>query len=238
MRTRTIRARLAISFGISFLAAGALLLVLNYTLVERQLDGRSFAEVSERLDLLGIEIDPELLGDLPEAAFDPEVRAEVADQLITTDGRTLNEVLAEVELSVRDDTLDTLLVQGAIAIAAVGAIAVFVGWWLSSRALRPVAEITRTAQSLSDDDLSSRVDLEGPPDEVKELADTFDAMLDRLERGYTQHRNFAGVASHELRTPLAVMRVEADNALDDPASTPEHREMHSGSLLPSPKANA
>jgi signal transduction histidine kinase len=224
MKTRTIGSRLAISFGVAFLAAGTLLLVPNYTLIERQLSSRTFDDVSARLELLEIEIDPALLEQIPDG-FDPTARAELAEQLVTTDGRTFSEVLGDLEASVRHETLDTLLAQGIIAIIAVGAVAVFVGWWLSHRALRPVAEITRTAQMLSDDDLSARVDLKGPPDEITELADTFDAMLDRLEHGYTQHHNFAGVASHELRTPLAVMRVEADNALDDPATVPERREM-------------
>ena len=224
MRTRPIGARLAISFGLAFLAAGTLLLVLNYTLIERQLSIRTFDDVSERLELLDITIDPALLEEFPDG-FDPAARVEIAEQLVITDGRSFSEMLADIEASVRNETLNTLLVQGIIAIIAVGTVAVVVGWWLSHRALRPVAEITRTARMLSDDDLSARVDIDGPPDEITELADTFDAMLDRLDRGYTQHRNFAGVASHELRTPLAVMRVEADNALADPTAAPEHREM-------------
>ena len=224
MTTRTIRARLAINFGVAFTVAGFLLLALNYTLIERQFDTRNPFNMSERLEELRSTFDPAVLRELPDP-FDPAARSLIADQIATVDGRTFAEVLADVESSVRAETLNTLLVQGAIAVVAMGAVAVAVGWWLSSRALRPVAEITATARMLSDDDLSARVALNGPPDEVKELADTFDAMLDRLERGYTQHRNFAAVASHELRTPLAVMRIEADNALDDPETTEDHRNM-------------
>jgi signal transduction histidine kinase len=100
-----------------------------------------------------------------------------------------------------------------------------VGWWLAGRSLAPVRGITATARELSEDDLSARVNLAGPDDEIKELADTFDAMLDRIENAFEAYRNFAAVASHELRTPLSVIRVEADNALAEPGSDPEHRKM-------------
>ena len=224
MTARTIRARLAISFGIAFLAVGFVLLALNYTLVQGQFDSNGRIDIIDRLEELGITLDLTLVPKFSDG-FDPAVGRPFGDQPITADGRTFTEVLQEVEASVRSEVLNTLLIQGVIAIIAVGVVAAAVGYWLSSRALRPVAEITQTAQSLSEDDLSARVALSGPPDEIKELADTFDAMLDRLERGYIQYRNFAGFASHELRTPLTVIGIEADNVLDDPSTTEEHRLM-------------
>lgn len=103
-----------------------------------------------------------------------------------------------------------LAARTAIAIGVLAIVAGLVGWLIAGRALRPIRLITRRARSASANDLSVRVDLEGPNDELKHLADTFDDMLDRLDRSFVAQRRFSAQVSHELRTPLAVVRSEAD----------------------------
>jgi signal transduction histidine kinase len=98
-----------------------------------------------------------------------------------------------------------------VIVAAVGA------WWLAHRLLRPVRKLTLLANEMSASRLHDRIDLVGPPDEMKALADTFDAMLNRLDRTFTEQRLFAAQVAHELRTPLASLVAEAD--LVDAAAT-------------------
>nr|WP_312888073.1 ATP-binding protein [Nonomuraea rhodomycinica] len=90
-----------------------------------------------------------------------------------------------------------------------------VGWLVAGRILRPVHRITATAQRLSLSTLHERIALTGPKDELKELADTFDAMLDRLERSVQAQQRFIANASHELRTPLAVQRAAIEIGLPE-----------------------
>jgi signal transduction histidine kinase len=85
--------------------------------------------------------------------------------------------------------------------------------------LRPLQQITATARRVSQDTLDERIALEGPRDELKELADTFDAMLERLSGAFASQRRFVANASHELRTPLTVMRTELEVTLADPDAT-------------------
>jgi signal transduction histidine kinase len=100
------------------------------------------------------------------------------------------------------------------------------GYLLAKQALRPIAKLTQTAQQLSTDNLDQRINLGGPDDELRELADTFDAMLARLDAAFDSQRLFVANASHELRTPLAVIRTELDVSLSDPdASTEDLRRM-------------
>ena len=87
---------------------------------------------------------------------------------------------------------------------------------VAGRALRPISRITSTARSISDRTLDARIALQGPRDELRELADTFDSMLERLEAAFESQRRFVANASHELRTPLAIVRTELDVTLDDP----------------------
>jgi signal transduction histidine kinase len=115
---------------------------------------------------------------------------------------------------------------GAIAFALVVMAAAMVSWVLAGHVLRPVHEVTATARRLSAESLDERIDLEGPRDEVAELADTFDEMLDRLQAAFDAQRRFVANASHELRTPLAVLRTEIDVTLADPdADVAELRRM-------------
>ena len=97
-----------------------------------------------------------------------------------------------------------------------------IGWLLAGRFLRPLRTITTTAREISATNLHERLNLAGPDDELKELADTFDELLDRLDRSFAFERQFVANASHELRTPLAGMRTSLDVAMAKPGPVPPH----------------
>jgi len=99
------------------------------------------------------------------------------------------------------------------------ALAAGFGWAFSGRVLRPLAAVTTAAQAASQENLGQRLALAGPPDELKELADTFDAMLARLEAAFASQRRFVANASHELRTPLTEMRTLIDVTTARPAAS-------------------
>src|SRR3954452_24864045 len=117
------------------------------------------------------------------------------------------------------DALARLRTQYAIALAAMTGLSVLLGWGVAGRVLRPLQRITATAQRVSQDTLDERIGLEGPRDELKELADTFDGMLERLSGAFASQRRFVANASHELRTPLTVIRTELEVTLADPGAT-------------------
>jgi signal transduction histidine kinase len=141
-------------------------------------------------------------------------------------GGPADEVRRAVQREVADDALHHLRVQYAIALAAMTALSVLLGWMMAGRALRGLQQITSAARRVSQDTLDERIALEGPRDELKELADTFDAMLERLSAAFASQRRFVANASHELRTPLTVMRTELEVTLADPqASNADLRAM-------------
>ncbi|MGW4947977.1 sensor histidine kinase [Actinoplanes sp. NPDC004185] len=116
-------------------------------------------------------------------------------------------------------TLDQLLRYSLGTLAAVTLLAAVAGWIVAGRVLRPVHRITAAARDASEDHLAARVALTGPHDELRELADTFDAMLDRLQTAFEGQRRFIADAGHELRTPLTVMRTAVDVVLAKPEPT-------------------
>ena len=123
-----------------------------------------------------------------------------------------------------DAVLADLRANYALALIAMAMGSVALGWLLAGRALRPIGAIAATARGVSGDSLDRRVSLEGPADELKQLGDTFDTMLGRLDAAFASQQRFVANASHELRTPLAVIRTEVDVALADPdASAAELR---------------
>jgi signal transduction histidine kinase len=125
------------------------------------------------------------------------------------------------ERAVNEQALDQLRTYafGALGLLFVGSL--FVGWFVAGLVLRPVGRITAVAQDIEATDLSRRIDLDGPDDELKQLADTFDGMLGRIDDAFESQREFIHEASHELRNPLAVIRTNIDVALDDPDATTE-----------------
>ena len=125
---------------------------------------------------------------------------------------------------IESDILGRLLWQSAIALVIAAILAVWLGWVVAGRVLAPLHEITTTANRLEAEQLDRRIELDGPPDELKELADTFDGMLDRLASSFDSQKRFVANASHELRTPLAVQRTLIEVALADPGASAEmHR---------------
>ena len=211
----TIRRRLTVLYGIVFLITGAVFLTLGYLLVRHNLGGRAnYAAVRAELLRHGVIPPP----------FDPAF-----GHLRFLPGSPEARVAAVVRQQLRASALHRLLIEYIVALGGMTMISVAAGWLLAGRALRPLRQIIDTAQRVSAENLGERIALSGPADELKELADTFDSMLARLEATFLSQRHFVANASHELRTPLAIMRTEVDVALADPRATPEElREMGEG----------
>jgi signal transduction histidine kinase len=105
-----------------------------------------------------------------------------------------------------EDVMGELWKRCLLLLIMMGFLSLLASWWVARRGLARIARVTAAARGIEDRNLHARLSLAGPDDEAKELADTFDAMLDRLERSFTEQRRFTGHASHELRTPLTVQR--------------------------------
>jgi signal transduction histidine kinase len=196
----TIRLRMTALYGLVFLVTGAVLLTIGYELVRHNLN--SPPDYRHELQKLGL---------APPSGFGrpPGVAAGAAGFRIAS----------AVRAQLRADALHRLLVEYAVALGAMTIVSVVAGWLLAGRALRPLRAITATARRVSGENLGERIGLKGPADELKELADTFDGMLSRLDGAFASQRHFVANASHELRTPLAIMRTEVDVSLADPDAT-------------------
>ena len=195
----TIRLRMTLLYGIVFLVTGAVLLTVGYELVYHNLNGGgTYRNELRKLGLAPPRVSP---------AFSVD---SAGDRLATA-----------IRDQLRADALHRLLIEYVVALAAMTMASVAAGWLLAGRALRPLRRITATAQRVSGENLGERIGLRGPADELKELADTFDGMLARLDGAFASQRHFVANASHELRTPLAIMRTELDVALADPDASAE-----------------
>ncbi|WP_243711314.1 HAMP domain-containing sensor histidine kinase [Actinomadura sp. KC216] len=127
-----------------------------------------------------------------------------------------DEEAAALQRQFVEQTMRQLVGRSLLALGGVGVITLVLGWFVADRALSPLQRVTTTARRLSESTLHERIALEGPDDEIKELADTFDAMLERLGQAFDSQRRFVANASHELRTPLAINRTLLEVALGDP----------------------
>ena len=221
----TVRLRLTLLYGGLFLLAGAMLLALNYALVRQSID------VQPEMGAIKV-VNPSVAGEMLPGPnqfvySDPGTRARalaagaIIEQPVTVDGQPVADVFREYRETVRDNTLSNLLSRSIQTLAGMSIVAVLFGWVIAGRVLGPLHRMTAAAKRLSEQNLHERIALDGPDDELKELADTFDAMLGRLESAFDSQRRFVANASHELRTPLSVMRTEVDVTLADPDATPE-----------------
>ncbi|MCI3933554.1 sensor histidine kinase [Streptomyces sp. AN091965] len=200
----TIRIRLTLLYGGMFLIAGILLLSIIYLLAAQALNVGSelpFKIVSGRVE--------SKVCDLPSRASPDEFNA------------AMNACVNEQ----RQHALDNLLSRSLLALLGLAVIAFAFGYAMAGRVLSPLGRITRTARRVAGTDLKRRIELDGPDDELKELSDTFDEMLDRLERAFTAQQRFVGNASHELRTPLAINRTLLEVQLSDPGAPPELQQL-------------
>jgi signal transduction histidine kinase len=202
---RTVRLRLTLLYGAMFLFCGFALLTLTYVLVRNAVP----------VDVREIRFFPP--GEPPPPGFPPfnSEAARIADQA----QRAL--------VNQRQDVLGQLLVQSGFALALTAVLALLLGRWTAGRILRRLRTITMTARDISATNLHRRLALTGPNDELKELGDTFDGLLGRLEASFQAQRQFVANASHELRTPLARQRAIGQVALEDPDATVSSlREAH------------
>jgi signal transduction histidine kinase len=216
----TVRLRLTAWYASIFLLGGAALLAISYLIVSR--NTTSFpTRVTERLTArtgvqLRVEVGP--------AVVPPALRLTAPDRQTFL---RLARARQAAERKVTADIHRQTAIDFALALLGTTFLSLVAGWIVAGRALRPVARITATARRVAaDGDLGERIALDGPADELRELADTFDVMLERLDRTFASQRSFVANASHELRTPLAIMRAEIEERLDDPsAGESELREM-------------
>jgi signal transduction histidine kinase len=200
----TIRVRMTLLYAAALFLAGAALIALMYFLLGQALDRQLTARVG-------------ITQHLPEVTPTEPASQQRAHDL-------QQELRSQFDRD-RDDTLSAMLIASLVALGGVGLVAAGFGWLLAGRALRPLQQITATARRVADRSLHERIALEGPHDEIKDLADTFDAMLERLDHSFDSQRRFVANASHELRTPLTINRTLIEVALDDPQTNESLRQL-------------
>jgi signal transduction histidine kinase len=204
----TVRARLTLLYTGLFAVCGAIVVAVSYTLVAR-LGAPGQGQQPSSRDSVPAGIAAQCRPEHPGAHPDKDIVAGCISYLQLLGAQAQ-----------RDLTLSHLLRYSLITLAVVIALAAALGWIAAGRALRPVHLITAAARAASEHNLAARVAPTGPRDELRELAETFDEMLGRLQAAFEGQQRFIANASHELRTPLAVMRATVDVVLGNPGSTP------------------
>jgi len=189
----SVRLRLTLLYGVLFLISGAVLLAIS-DLYVMQATTSGFSHVGTAFSSGGL-------------------TSQQADALAQRSQAQLAE-LSNTEI-------EALLLGSSIALGLMVVVSMMLGWILAGRILEPLRIVTATARRISVTSLDERLSLQGPDDEIKELGDTFDALLSRLETSFQSQRRFIANASHELRTPLSRQRVLAQVAIADPTATVE-----------------
>jgi len=198
----TLRARLTLVYGGLFLVGGILLLLLTYSLVQQSIPTEGQIIGAQSTD-----------GPLPEPG-DTLVQNQEFKTIVTT--------------QVWDDALDTVRNQGTQALVLVSVGTIALGWLIAGRMLRPLQRVTDTAAQIAespaaDKGLHRRIKVSGPRDELRDLAEAFNRMLERLDQSFDGQRAFISNASHELRTPLTVTRALLEVAAHRPGASADVR---------------
>jgi signal transduction histidine kinase len=208
---RTVRVRLTVLYGILFFVSGAVLLAIASGVAVVRSASTQIAPA-------------------PDQVLAGSALAQAQARIQILQGQLQN-MQAQAASQVGQDKLSrNLLVASLIALGIMTVISVAVGWLVAGRALRPVREMTAAAQRISEDSLHERLAARGPKDELKELGDTIDGLLERLEVAFNAQRRFVANASHELRTPLTTMRAAIDVALAKPDPAPPQTVALAGRL--------
>ncbi|TDD68303.1 HAMP domain-containing protein [Actinomadura darangshiensis] len=202
----SVRTRLTLVYGSLFLITSAVLVGVTYLLTVRTMDNRFSARDN---------INPESLTRLRAMALDGDM-----SQLMALKADADRQVAQQ-----KHDVLEQLLQYSLVTMLVLGVLAVVIGYLVAGRMLRPLHRVTATARRLSESNMHERIALDGPQDEIKDLADTFDRMLDRLNRAFDSQRRFVANASHELRTPLTINRTVLEVALASRKSPPETKAL-------------
>jgi signal transduction histidine kinase len=199
-----IRTQLVLFNFAVFLAGGAALLAFNLYSVGQVTGERSLTVFSTA----------------PQAAVPAQPAESATGAPATTTESDLATQEARFEVFQRE-VLEALFMRSAWIFVLVAAVSVLASWWVARRSLGRIGRVTAAARQISDENLHARLALVGPRDEVRELAETFDAMLDRLERSFAEQRRFTANASHELRTPLTLQRTALEIPLAEGRVPPE-----------------
>ncbi|GII94960.1 sensor histidine kinase [Sinosporangium siamense] len=203
----TLRLRLTLVYGTLFVASGLVMIGATYLMVGARI--------------------PDLISFVQTAG--PSGPMRISDPHLNIDkgllsGPESTRVLARKQETARTDTANAVLTQGGIALVIVSAVAVGLGWLIAGRVLAPLHRVTDTARRIAmaaDRSLHERIALTGVNDEVKELADTFDTMIQRLSHAFDGQRRFVANASHELRTPLTLSRALVEVAMHRRTASPD-----------------
>ncbi|MEO3873865.1 HAMP domain-containing sensor histidine kinase [Nonomuraea sp. B12E4] len=205
----TLRLRLTLVYGAVFLLAGLTLLGVTYLLFNQK--------VAEQY----------------ESRFEPQPgrRKEIfiMKNGVTLQGEDAVRFMRQEAEVLRSAAVTSMLTQGGIALGVVGGAAVGLGWVVAGRMLAPLHKVTDTARKIAaapaERGLHERIALSGPEDEVKQLADTFDTMVERLDHSFDGQRRFVANASHELRTPLTLNRALVELAMHRRTASPDVKEL-------------
>ncbi|MDX6313766.1 MAG: hypothetical protein QOF44_3230 [Streptomyces sp.] len=211
---RTVRAKMTLLYGGLFLISGAALLAITFVLVQHAVVGEH--PKSSDYNFLP---SPSSSGGIkpPDNSAGPAESQQPQVSALDTISAAAQKALARQSAAV----MHQLLVNSGIALGVMAVFSIVLGWIVAGRILRPLRTITAAARDISETSLHQRLALDGPGDELKELGDTFDGLLSRLEGSFQTQRQFVANASHELRTPLARQRALGQVALSDPEATVE-----------------
>jgi len=220
---RSIRLRLTLIYGGLFLICGAGLLGITYALVDNATAVGFFSSTGPGGrtvvgGFVGAAPDAGKHGSAPQGlqVSGPGAKSTTLKQFTPEQARFVTQKMQAAAASQHASEMRQLLSYSGVALAIMAAISAGLGWLVAGRVLRPLRTITATAKDISATSLHRRLALTGPDDELKELGDTFDGLLARLQASFAAQRQFVANASHELRTPLALQRTLVQVALADP----------------------